>query len=157
MYEFTDWLYESRATPCHAQRTRNVFDQYCVPWIERVCECVSARVTKSYRFTIRRLSYLCVHDVYTKLSEPNESTRAAAAAAHSVKKEKDNIRIDDFNSVSIALPDSKLVNIVVFFFSSFACIFVCDINAHRDFSSASTIHFFSFVPLLLVLHARYEY
>lgn len=116
-----------------------------IEWsVDRVC--VWARES---RRAIGSRSVVCriyVHDVYTKLSEPNESTRAAAAAVHSVKKEKDNIKIDDFNSVSIALPDSKLVNIVVFL----PCIFVCDINAHRDFSSASTIRFF-FAPLLLVL------
>lgn len=85
-----------------------------IEWsVDRVC--VWARES---RRAIGSRSVVCriyVHDVYTKLSEPNESTRAAAAAVHSVKKEKDNIKIDDFNSVSIALPDSKLVNILVFF------------------------------------------
>lgn len=121
-----------------------------IEWsVDRVC--VWARES---RRAIGSRSVVCriyVHDVYTKWSEPNESTRAAAAAVHSVKKEKDNIKIDDFNSVSIALPDSKLVNIVVFL----PCIFVCDINAHRDFSSASTIRFF-FRPVIVSAHARYE-
>lgn len=152
-YEFTDWESGDSVYRTHIAHP-NVFDQYSILWLSRARACEWARMMRravgmSGAHTIHRLSYLCTRRVHEIIwAKRIDSSRRNSIQC---KKEKDNIKIDDFNSVSIALPDSKLVDIVVFFFIR-SRIFVCDINAHRDFSSASTFSFvFFFRPLLLVL------
>lgn len=116
------------------------FDQYifCV-WRTRLRVWVLVfRWTYERRLCDPSLSYGYVYTTCTRnyLSQTNRATHSHTHTAS--KKEKDNIKIDDFNSVSIALPDSKLVNSRRRFFFAFTFVhhsLVCDINALRGYFS----------------------
>lgn len=156
-YEFTDWESGDSVYRTHIAHP-NVFDQYSILWLSRARACEWARMMRravgmSGAHTIHRLSYLCTRRVHEIIwAKRIDSSRRNSIQC---KKEKDNIKIDDFNSVSIALPDSKLVNIVVFFYS-LSYFRVWHKRASRFFISFNVFICIFFSPVTVSAHARYQ-
>lgn len=107
----------------------------------RSCACVFAAKSCEVWASLSRVRTRCVHEIISVerfelrvASREHQHIRPFVRARACVcEKEKDNIKIDDFNSVSIALSDSKLVSIAVYLFIYFFSLLFLGCSRNRAF------------------------